>query len=110
MADDDTFDSVQWNQEDDDHLNAIMGGDGMNGGPSSQAIAGPSSEPLQAGPNADNIDLAGVGRGRLETTVSDPVTENEGTKDAYVSYRVTTDVSAVLPDRFFMAVFLVREL
>lgn len=91
MADDETFDSVQWNHEDDDYLNAMGGGD-MNGGPSSSGISGPSNEPLQAGPNADNIDLAGVGRGRLETIVSSPVTESEGTKDAYVSYLVTTDV------------------
>lgn len=47
----------------------------------------------QAGAAADDIDLAGVGQSRLETTVSDPMTENDGTKDAYVSYLVTTDVS-----------------
>lgn len=87
MADDDTFDSVQWNKDDDDHLNSFSSPGGANGGPS-----GTSSSPLQAGPNADGLDLAGVGRGRLETTVSDPQTEAEGTKDAYVSYLVTTNV------------------
>lgn len=49
-------------------------------------------EESQAGPNADAIDLAGIGQGRMVTTVSDPMTENDGTKDAFVSYLVTTEV------------------
>ena len=49
-------------------------------------------EEPQAGPNADAIDLAGVGQGQLVTAVSDPMTENDGTKDAFVSYLVTTEV------------------
>lgn len=54
-----------------------------------------SSEP-QAGDQADNVDLAGIGRdGVLEVTVDAPLKENDGTKDAYVSYLVTTHVSFV---------------
>ncbi|KAI9794164.1 MAG: intercellular trafficking and secretion [Peltula sp. TS41687] len=41
-------------------------------------------------PNADPFDLAGVGNGRLDCTVDSPQKENEGTKDAFVSYLVTT--------------------
>jgi hypothetical protein len=53
-----------------------------------------SSEP-QAGENADDQDLAGIGRdGVLEVTVDAPLKENDGTKDAYVSYLVSTHVSA----------------
>ncbi|EXJ57106.1 hypothetical protein A1O7_07450 [Cladophialophora yegresii CBS 114405] len=49
-----------------------------------------SSEP-QAGDQADQVDLAGIGRdGILEVTVDTPLKENDGTKDAYVSYLVTT--------------------
>ncbi|KAL2041456.1 hypothetical protein N7G274_005838 [Stereocaulon virgatum] len=44
----------------------------------------------QAGPQADAVDLAGIGDGRLECTVDKPQKENDGTKDAFVSYRVTT--------------------
>lgn len=44
----------------------------------------------QAGRNADAVDLAGPGEGRLDCTVSSPQKENDGTKDAYVSYLVTT--------------------
>lgn len=46
----------------------------------------------QAGPDADAVDLAGVGLGTLVTSVTDPQTVNDGTKDAFVSYLVTTDV------------------
>jgi sorting nexin-4 len=94
MALDDNFDNVHWRDEDEDSVVDFPNfpnrpASDLNGG------GGPSSgEPLQAGPNADQLDLAGVGRGVLETTVSDPQTEGEGTKDAYVSYLVTTDVCA----------------
>ncbi|KAA8575316.1 hypothetical protein EYC84_004490 [Monilinia fructicola] len=44
----------------------------------------------QAGSNADAIDLAGVGEGVLECLVGSPIKENDGTKDAFVSYLVTT--------------------
>lgn len=46
----------------------------------------------QLGRNADPLDLAGVGEGKLECTVTSPIKENDGTKDAYVSYLVTTNV------------------
>jgi len=46
----------------------------------------------QAGPNADDLDLAGVKYAQLECHVSDPQKESDGTKGAFVSYLVTTDV------------------
>ena len=46
----------------------------------------------QAGPQADAVDLAGIGDGRLDCTVDTPLKENDGTKDAYGSYLVTTRV------------------
>ncbi|TVY85330.1 Sorting nexin-4 [Lachnellula suecica] len=45
------------------------------------------------GTNADSLDLAGVGDGSLECTVTAPIKENDGTKDAYISYLVTTDTT-----------------
>ncbi|KAI5800726.1 hypothetical protein FPQ18DRAFT_270003 [Pyronema domesticum] len=80
---DDNFDSVQWPVEDEDFPIDYAH-------PGSNGIAS-SSEPVQAGLNADALDLAGVGKGVLETTVSSPQTESNGTKDAYVSYLVTTE-------------------
>ena len=46
----------------------------------------------QAGAAADEVDLAGIGDGRLDCTVDSPLKEHDGTKDAYVSYLVTTNV------------------
>ncbi len=45
---------------------------------------------------SDPLDLAGVGDGILECTVTAPVKENDGTKDVFVSYLVTTNVCAAL--------------
>lgn len=56
-----------------------------------------SKSPLQAGRNADIMDLAGVGEARLECTVTSPLKENDGSKDAYMSYLVTTTVYSLLP-------------
>lgn len=53
---------------------------------------GSGDEP-QAGDDADHLDLAGIGRdGTLNCMVDAPQKENDGTKDAYVSYRITTQV------------------
>ena len=46
----------------------------------------------QAGHLADPVDLGGIGDGVLECTVDSPLKENDGTKDAYVSYLITTHV------------------
>ena len=47
---------------------------------------------MQAGPAADAVDLAGIGEGVIECIVDSPLKENDGSKDAYVSYQVTTNV------------------
>ena len=62
-----------------------------------------SSDYEQAGRNADAVDLAGIGEGRLECTVEKPLKENDGTKDAYVSYQVTTHVRLAHPLHFISA-------
>jgi sorting nexin-4 len=56
-----------------------------------------SHSPLQAGRNADGMDLAGVGEAKLECTVTHPLKENDGSKDAYMSYLVTTIVGFLCP-------------
>jgi sorting nexin-4 len=53
-------------------------------------------EEPQAGPLADAVDLAGIGDGVLECQVDSPLKENDGTKDAYISYLVTTHVCTLL--------------
>jgi sorting nexin-4 len=49
-----------------------------------------STGPLGRNPNP--LDLAGVGDAVLHCEVTNPIKENDGTKDAYVSYLVTTNV------------------
>ena len=44
----------------------------------------------------DGADLAGAGEGTLECEVGSPLKENDGTKDAYVSYLITTHVGGFL--------------
>jgi hypothetical protein len=46
----------------------------------------------QVGLNADPLDTAGLDGATLECTVTLPLKENDGTKDTYVSYLVTTTV------------------
>jgi hypothetical protein len=41
------------------------------------------------------LDLAGVGEAKLECTVTNPLKENDGSKDAYMSYLVTTTVGTL---------------
>lgn len=91
----DDFDAVSWRSPPRTH----DGTDDEESEFSSPTVAGldaPSnayhSEEPQAGINPDRISLSGVDPTLLVTTVSDPATENDGTKDAYVSYCVTTKV------------------
>lgn len=97
MDEDNQFDSVQWQRDpeptnNDDRSNSSF--PPQNNLPSRPAPgrSGSSHEP-QAGEDADGVDLAGIGPdGVLEVTVDTPLKENDGTKDAYVSYLVSTHV------------------
>ena len=94
---DNDFDSVSWqNDPDSDSSRPTIAG---NNQPDETAYGAKSSgkrkashTSAQAGADADPVDLAGVGDGRLDCTVDTPMKENDGTKDAYVSYLVTTNV------------------
>ena len=88
---DNDFDSVSWQNEGDSefrHANATPETQISSSGKKPKA----PSEQDQAGPYADQVDLAGVGTGRLDCDVDSPLKENDGTKDSYVSYLVTTQV------------------
>lgn len=50
------------------------------------------SASAETAPATQAMDLAGLEGGTLECTVTQPIKENDGTKDAYVSYLVTTKV------------------
>jgi len=83
------FDSVQWPQE-EDHAARLPEGTKANG-KRRQGSSGAHPPPDR---NADETDRAGMGAdGYLECTVGTPQKENEGTKDVYISYLITTHVS-----------------
>ena len=103
MDEDNQFDSVQWQRdpEPQQHNDASESSLPPQHTLPSRPAPGRSnsSHEAQAGDGADGVDLAGIGAdGSLEVTVDTPLKENDGTKDAYVSYLVSTHVSrSVLP-------------
>lgn len=97
---DDDFDSVSWrNDPSSDASRPTTSGTDVDDSAQShrdtngkRRMSVAQDEP-QAGPLADAVDLAGIGDGMLECSVDSPLKENDGTKDAYISYLVTTHVS-----------------
>ncbi|KAL8947132.1 MAG: hypothetical protein Q9222_006548, partial [Ikaeria aurantiellina] len=93
---DNDFDSVSWRNEDSDGSRPGTAGpsDDMEhtSTPRSNGKRKAAPSMPQAGEGATAVDLAGIGeQGRLDCTVSSPLKEHDGTKDAYVSYLVTTN-------------------
>ena len=95
---DNDFDSVSWqNDEPEDEASrpstAITNEPGEPVyGANASGKRKASNAPNQAGEQADAVDLAGIGEARLDLKVDKPLKENDGTKDAYISYLVTTHV------------------
>ncbi|KAL8694899.1 MAG: hypothetical protein Q9218_000563 [Villophora microphyllina] len=93
---DNDFDDVSWRNDDSEPSRPNTAGASDEQGHASHPKTngkrkGPEFVP-QAGAAADATDLAGIGEeGRLDCTVSSPLKEHDGTKDAFVSYLVTTD-------------------
>lgn len=97
------FDSVPWRSEAEDSTdnsrpttaNTDIGP--RLGGFQPEDLDPHDMEAPQAGAQADAVDLAGVGSGMLVTNVSDPQLENDGTKEKFISYWVTTNVCLLSP-------------
>lgn len=94
---DNDFDSVSWqNDAENDSSRPTTAGNSQPDDTTHTAKSSgkrkASNNSAQAGADADPVDLAGIGDGRLDCTVDTPLKENDGTKDAYVSYLVTTNV------------------
>ncbi|OXV09930.1 hypothetical protein Egran_02307 [Elaphomyces granulatus] len=92
----DDFDSVSWRNDQSDVSPPNTAGTDvgdhsrMDRDVNGKRRMSTAHEEPQAGPLADAVDLAGIGDGVLECSVDMPLKENDGTKDAYISYRVTT--------------------
>ena len=100
--DNNDFDSISWGnegeaQESSPGSKRTSTGDRSRARPSSSGKQRASSVEPQVGRKADPLDLAGVGDGRLDCTVDTPQKENDGTKDVFVSYLVTTHVGQTTP-------------
>lgn len=98
----DEFDSVSWQNEGDSenerqNPTPISEPEHPVYGANSSGKRKAKQSPNQAGSTADAVDLAGIGNGRLDCTVDTPMKENGGTKDAYISYLVTTNVRPKAP-------------
>lgn len=97
----DDFDSVSWRQDPESDISrpTTSGTDADESleynrdTHGKRRMSSVHEDPPQAGPLADAVDLAGIGDGVLECRVDSPLKENDGTKDAYISYLVTTHVS-----------------
>ena len=86
---DNDFDSVSWQNEPENDISRPNNSQNHYGSDNSRKRKAKSGS-TQVGPDA--VDLAGIGDGRLDCKVDTPLKENDGTKDAYVSYLVTTNV------------------
>lgn len=83
------FDSVQWHhrEEEQSESQAATSKDDAGKRPQSKTSHLPPDH------NADAVDTAGIGpEGYLECVVGTPQKEHEGTKDAYISYLISTNV------------------
>lgn len=92
------FDSVSWRNEPDSDISrpGTAESDAEDFQPTGQSINGKqrlssATEGSQDEPLTDPAELGGLD-GVLECTVDSPLKENDGTKDAYISYLVTTHV------------------
>ena len=98
------FDSVSWRNDADSDPSRPTTSHTDTDDPtrSSQDINGKrrmSSTDDPTSPTNDDVEGFGGLEGTLECTVDTPLKENEGTKDAYVSYLITTHVGSSLYTR-----------
>lgn len=93
VIDQDSFSSISWHSDQNIRVgsSASAGHEGAHGeeGAGSKSQQGDAVD--RVGP--PHLDPSHGGDEILECTVTDPHTENAGTKDAYVSYLITTHVS-----------------
>lgn len=95
MDDHNDFDNVSWRNDAESESSRPNAAEPPKALPTRNTAGKRSKDPtqaLQAGQFADPVDLAGVGDGVIECTVDTPLKENDGTKDAHISYLVTTHV------------------
>lgn len=77
---------------DNDDFSNVTWSDHVHDQAARAAAVAAADSPARAIDEAGNSSSQGIGREKLECTVGSPIKENDGTKDAFVSYLVTTHV------------------
>ena len=95
--DHDDFSNVSWRNDpssDPDRPAASLGPDTDVHDSEPQNVSGKQGSAAAAMPGrtSDALDTAGVGDGILQCIVNTPLKEGDGSKDAYISYLITTNV------------------
>lgn len=87
VVDQDNFSNVSWQSDlgEPGHGTSSRADDSMD-----DTNNGTHGEP---GLHSDELGAHALGPEQLECTVTSPIKENDGTKDAFVSYLITTHVS-----------------
>lgn len=100
--DPDDFDEIQWRNGTGSDGGSRPSNAGQNGEqqstPKQHSSQKGSADTTvsQIGRGGDALDLAGVEDGVLQCQVDCPQKENDGTKDVFVSYQVTTHVWSLM--------------
>lgn len=101
VIDQDNFSNISWHSEQNGGSAAASNTQAVHHEPNSpEYVRNGPDDGRKPGDNTkagmDNDELDHSGGEILDCTVSDPHKENDGTKDAYVSYLITTNVCAIL--------------
>jgi sorting nexin-4 len=91
VIDQDNFSNISWNSE-QNRDSAGPSTSASHRSPQSPEYSKSRHDGNKAGSPKAHYDASHVGGEILECVVSDPHKENDGTKDAYVSYLITTTV------------------
>lgn len=97
VIDQDNFSNISWHSEQNGGT-AASTAQADHHAPNSPEYARSGPDDGRTGDNAagmEHDELDHSGGEILDCTVSDPHKENDGTKDAYVSYLITTNVRAI---------------
>lgn len=85
VVDQDNFSNVSWQSDLGESGPSSRAADHMED--TNDGMAG------DTGLGGEEIGAHALGPERLDCTVTSPIKENDGTKDAFVSYLITTEVS-----------------
>lgn len=104
----DTFTNVSWSDHVQEQTSRQSVDEDLHHGiPATVTDVANAAAAAATGPADHDDDLGhGAGAEKLECTVGQPIKENDGTKDAFVSYLITTHVCQSLPQTTYHTLML----